>query len=167
MIRIRNKLSIVQHKFANKSFANLNNIKTSILTMISFMLLQLNKMVATVAPAFAEEQYKPTAPSVDKEGNVTLNGNGKGNIFEQMGTAITKAKPIIGVAIAGFGLLAIVGAVFYAYKGGHDITKDDSGGYTKVGYAVIGVVIFGIACVFAGIAVTVGLNSGTNFFMGK
>lgn len=167
MIRIRNKLSIVQHKFANKSFANLNNIKTSILTLISFMLLQLNKMIATVAPAFADGKYTPTAPTVDKDGTVSLNGNGKGNIFEQIGAAISKAKPAIGIAIAGFGLLAIVGAVFYAYKGGHDITKADSGGYTKVGYAVIGVVIFGIACVAAGIAVTVGLDSGTNIFMNK
>lgn len=183
MIGIRNKLKIVNSKMQPK----LADIKETILTIISLALLRLNYCMGplSTAVAFAKKttkkksggsssggsgsgagtggSYKPDAPQVDSTGTVKLNG-ANGNIFDQFGQFLNNSHPIIGITIAAFGVLIIVGAVYYAYKGSRDISKGESTGFSSVGFAVGGAIIFGAIVVFAGIAVSMGINTGKKIF---
>lgn len=179
MIGIRNKLKIVNSKMQPK----LADIKETILTIISLALLRLNYCMGplSTAVAFAGKtkkksggsgsgsgagtggSYKPDAPQVDSTGNIKLNG-ANGNIFDQFGQFLNNSHPIIGITIAAFGVLIIVGAVYYAYKGSRDISKGESTGFSSVGFAVGGAIIFGAIVVFAGIAVSMGINTGKKIF---
>lgn len=181
MIGIRNRLKIVNSKMQPK----LADIKETILTIITLALLRLNYCMGplSTAIAFAKKTakkksggasatgggdgngstFKPDAPEVNSEGTVTLKGN-KGNLFERFGAFLTKSHPIIGITITAFGILIILVAVIYAYKGSHDISKGESTGFSSVGYAVGGAIIFGIIAVFAGIAVSMGISTGQNIF---
>lgn len=179
MIGIRNKLKIVNSKMQPK----LADIKETILTIISLALLRLNYCMGplSTAVAFAGKtkkksggsgsgsgagtggSYKPDAPKVNSEGTVQLNGT-NGNIFDQFGQFLNNSHPIIGITIAAFGVLIIVGAVYYAYKGSRDISKGESTGFSSVGFAVGGAIIFGAIVVFAGIAVSMGINTGKKIF---
>lgn len=179
MIGIRNKLKIVNSKMQPK----LADIKETILTIISLALLRLNYCMGplSTAVAFAGKtkkksggsgsgsgagtggSYKPDAPQVDSTGTVKLNG-ANGNIFDQFGQFLNNSHPIIGITIAAFGVLIIVGAVYYAYKGSRDISKGESTGFSSVGFAVGGAIIFGAIVVFAGIAVSMGINTGKKIF---
>ena len=177
MIGIRNKLEIVNSKMQPK----LADIKETILTIISLALLRLNYCMGplSTAVAFAGKtkkksggsgsgsgtggSYKPDAPQVASTGTVKLNG-ANGNIFDQFGQFLNNSHPIIGITIAAFGILIIVGAVYYAYKGSRDISKGESTGFSSVGFAVGGAIIFGAIVVFAGIAVSMGINTGKKIF---
>lgn len=177
MIGIRNKLKIVNSKMQPK----LADIKETILTIISLALLRLNYCMGplSTAVAFAGKtkkksggsgngsgsggSYTPDAPKVNSEGTVQLNGT-NGNIFDQFGQFLNNSHPIIGITIAAFGVLIIVGAVYYAYKGSRDISKGESTGFSSVGFAVGGAIIFGAIVVFAGIAVSMGINTGKKIF---
>ena len=176
MIGIRNKLKIVNSKMQPK----LADIKETILTIISLALLRLNYCMGSLstAVAFAGKtkksggsgsgagtggSYTPDAPKVNSKGTVQLNGT-NGNIFDQFGQFLNNSHPIIGITITAFGVLIIIGAVYYAYKGSRDISKGESTGFSSVGFAVGGAIIFGAIVVFAGIAVSMGINTGKKIF---
>lgn len=179
MIGIRNKLKIVNSKMQPK----LADIKETILTIISLALLRLNYCMGPLSTmvAFAGKtkkkggssgggggagtggSYTPDAPGVDGKGTIQLNGK-QGDIFAQIGTFLGNSHPAIGITITAFGILIILIAVVYAYKGSHDISKGESTGFSSVGYAVGGAIIFGLIAVFAGLAVSIGINTGKNIF---
>lgn len=179
MIGIRNKLKIVNSKMQSK----LADIKETILTIISLALLRLNYCMGPLSTmvAFAGKtkkkggssgggggagtggSYTPDAPGVDGKGTIQLNGK-QGDIFAQIGTFLGNSHPAIGITITAFGILIILIAVVYAYKGSHDISKGESTGFSSVGYAVGGAIIFGLIAVFAGLAVSIGINTGKNIF---
>lgn len=179
MIGIRNKLKIVNSKMQPK----LADIKETILTIISLALLRLNYCMGPLSTmvAFAGKtkkkggssgggggagtggSYTPDAPGVDGKGTIQLNGK-QGDVFAQIGTFLGNSHPAIGITITAFGILIILIAVVYAYKGSHDISKGESTGFSSVGYAVGGAIIFGLIAVFAGLAVSIGINTGKNIF---
>lgn len=181
MIGIRNKLKIVNSKMQPK----LADIKETILTIISLALLRLNYCMGPLSTmvAFAGKtkkksggsssgggsdvgtggSYTPDAPGVNGKGTIQLNGK-QGDVFAQIGTFLGKSHPAIGITITAFGILIILIAVVYAYKGSHDISKGESTGFSSVGYAVGGAIIFGLIAVFAGLAVSIGINTGKNIF---
>lgn len=181
MIGIRNKLKIVNSKMQSK----LADIKETILTIISLALLRLNYCMGPLSTmvAFAGKTkkksggsssgggsgagtggtYTPDAPGVDGKGTIQLNGK-QGDVFAQIGTFLGNSHPAIGITITAFGILIILIAVVYAYKGSHDISKGESTGFSSVGYAVGGAIIFGLIAVFAGLAVSIGINTGKNIF---
>lgn len=181
MIGIRNKLKIVNSKMQSK----LADIKETILTIISLALLRLNYCMGPLSTmvAFAGKtkkksggsssgggsgagtggSYTPDAPGVDGKGTIQLNGK-QGDVFAQIGTFLGNSHPAIGITITAFGILIILIAVVYAYKGSHDISKGESTGFSSVGYAVGGAIIFGLIAVFAGLAVSIGINTGKNIF---
>lgn len=179
MIGIRNKLKIVNSKMQPK----LADIKETILTIISLALLRLNYCMGPLSTmvAFAGKtkkkgggsaggsgagtggSYTPDAPGVNGKGTIQLNGK-QGDVFAQIGTFLGNSHPAIGITITAFGILIILIAVVYAYKGSHDISKGESTGFSSVGYAVGGAIIFGLIAVFAGLAVSIGINTGKNIF---
>ena len=179
MIGIRNKLKIVNSKMQPK----LADIKETILTIISLALLRLNYCMGPLSTmvAFAGKtkkkggssgggggagtggSYTPDAPGVDGKGTIQLNGK-QGDVFAQIGTFLGNSHPAIGITITAFGILIILIAVVYAYKGSHDISKGESTGFSSVGYAVGGAIIFGLIAVFAGLAVSIGINTGKYIF---
>lgn len=153
MVKIRNKFKI------DELLSKIDDIKTQAITIL--LLFCANFSQSPILTAFAEDKgtYKPSAPSVDKEGQVTLN-TGNVNMFEKMGAMIKKTRPVIGVSITIIGLLCVVAGLWYLGKSSRDISRGDATGYGRAGYAMAGVLIFGVCAVVAGILVSLGILGG-------
>lgn len=154
MVKIRNKFKI------DKLVSKFDDLRTQAITILLLFCANISRSpVFTALADNGNATYKPDAPTVGKDGTVTLNSK-KVDMFQKIGQMIGKSQPVIGITITIIGVLCVVAGIWYLGKSSRDISRGDATGYGRAGYAMAGVLIFGVCAVVAGILVSLGILGG-------